>query len=537
MAAKSRSRNRSSFTRNSRDSASKDRLIAELNNRIAVLENELNLKVRHPLSHGIADREMAEDALRESEERDLSLVEKTGDWVWETDAGFALTYNSPKMRDIMGYEPEEVLGRSPFEFMLEDELERMKSIAWPAIARHEPIQRVENRLIRKDGSVAFIETTGIPLFDDSGHYRGYRGVNRDITERKRAEAELLQKLTEIEAIFKALPDIYFRLSDEGVFLDYHAGSLSNLYVRPGQFLGKTIEDVLPPEIAAIFRQEIRNTMATGELRIVEYTMPMQQGFQDYEARLMPLTGDELIVVIRNITNKKESEKALREAKAQVELYLDLMGHDINNMHQIALGYLELARDMYPDADRNALLDKPIEVLQRSARLIKNVRKLQKLKDGVFQAQEVDVCKILRDLQREFGAVPHKAITLNINECEQCLVYANELLYDVFANLVSNAIKHTGDRAEVVISLEMVDEGSRYCRVTVEDNGPGIPDDFKGKIFDRMLKSTSKAKGMGLGLYLVKSLVESYDGRVWVEDRVPGDHTKGARFAVMLPMIE
>ena len=72
---------------------------------------------------------------------------------------------------------------------------------------------------------------------------------------------------------------------------------------------------------------------------------------------------------------------------------------------------------------------------------------------------------------------------------------------------------------------------------VEDDGPGIPDDFKGTIFNRMLKGTDKAKGMGLGLYLVKSLVESYGGRVWVEDRVQGDHTKGARFVVMLPAIE
>jgi signal transduction histidine kinase len=74
-------------------------------------------------------------------------------------------------------------------------------------------------------------------------------------------------------------------------------------------------------------------------------------------------------------------------------------------------------------------------------------------------------------------------------------------------------------------------------VSVEDNGRGIPDDFKRQIFNRMLKGTAKAKGMGLGLYLVRTLVNSYGGRVWVEDRVPGDHTKGAKFVVMLPAIE
>ena len=91
-----------------------------------------------------------------------------------------------------------------------------------------------------------------------------------------------------------------------------------------------------------------------------------------------------------------------------------MGHDINNMHQIALGYLELARDIQADVGQTEFIDKPVEVLQRSARLIKNVRKLQKLQDGVFQTELVDVGKVLADVQREFGAVPEKKVTLNLN---------------------------------------------------------------------------------------------------------------------------
>jgi signal transduction histidine kinase len=244
------------------------------------------------------------------------------------------------------------------------------------------------------------------------------------------------------------------------------------------------------------------------------------------------------VAIQDITELKQTAEALREAKAQAELYLDLMGHDINNLHQIALGYLELAREAHPDVDNIEFLDKPVEVLQRSAQLIQNVRKLQKHKEGMFQTQDVDVGRVLQDLQREFGAVPNKRVMLNANGHGPCLVRANELLHDVFANLVSNAIKHTGDGTNIVLSLDIVKEnGGQYYRVTVEDDGPGIPDDFKATVFNRALKGTAGAKGMGLGLYLVKSLVESYNGRVWVEDRVQGDHTKGARFVVQLPAVK
>jgi signal transduction histidine kinase len=243
-------------------------------------------------------------------------------------------------------------------------------------------------------------------------------------------------------------------------------------------------------------------------------------------------------VFDNITERKRAEEKLKAAKQQAELYLDLMGHDINNMHQIALGYLELARDMQAGEGQAMLLDKPVEVLQRSAQLIQNVKKLQKLHDGVFKTGLVDLCKELSDVRREFGSFPNKPVTLNFNGYEHCFVQANDLLRDVFANLVSNAIKHTGDQSDIVVDLDVVtDNGSRYCRVMVEDDGPGIPDGFKTTIFNRTLKGTNTSKGMGLGLYLVKSLVDSYGGMVRVEDRVFGDHTKGSRFVVILPAVE
>jgi PAS domain S-box-containing protein len=275
--------------------------------------------------------------------------------------------------------------------------------------------------------------------------------------------------------------------------------------------------------------EIAISTKGGETRWIE----VSAGLILYQGKLAGIS------TFFDITERRRAEEELKAAKAQAELYLDLMGHDINNMHQIALGYLEIVGGLMPEDDnRREFLEKPAEVLQRSAQLISNVRKLQKLNDGVFQAHDVDVCGVLIDVQREFGAVPHKAITLNLHGHEQCPVRANDLLHDVFANLVNNAIKHTGDRADINVGLEVVDDtGGRYCRVSVEDNGPGIPDDFKAIIFNRGLKSTSKSKGMGLGLYLVKSLVDSYGGRVWIEDRVKDDHTKGARFVVMLPVAE
>jgi signal transduction histidine kinase len=120
------------------------------------------------------------------------------------------------------------------------------------------------------------------------------------------------------------------------------------------------------------------------------------------------------------------------------------------------------------------------------------------------------------------------------------VEANELLKDAFVNLIANAVKHSDEEKPLTVNVKaepVKENGKKYYRCTVEDDGPGIPDGLKSKLFHRFQRGTTKAHGKGLGLYLVRTLVEGYHGKVWVEDRVTGDHTKGARFVIMLPAID
>jgi len=100
------------------------------------------------------------------------------------------------------------------------------------------------------------------------------------------------------------------------------------------------------------------------------------------------------------------------------------------------------------------------------------------------------------------------------------------------------VKHSGDLVRIGIAVSMVDRnGRKYHRVSIEDNGPGIPDEKKAEVFHRFMRGQTRMSGTGLGLYIVKTLVESFGGYVKVEDRVKGDHTKGTRFVVYLPATE
>jgi signal transduction histidine kinase len=116
-----------------------------------------------------------------------------------------------------------------------------------------------------------------------------------------------------------------------------------------------------------------------------------------------------------------------------------------------------------------------------------------------------------------------------------MIKANGLIEDVFMNIIVNSIKHSTGQLTIWICLDKDYIGTlEYYRVIIEDNGPGIPDDLKAKVFNRLQRGATKSKGNGLGLHLVKTLVESMDGSVKVEDRMPGDPGEGSRFVIMLP---
>ena len=300
---------------------------------------------------------------------------------------------------------------------------------------------------------------------------------------------------------------------------YESQTLGTLVIyssRAGAFEGEELKlleglaDNLAYGVKAI-RDRVRRDRAEKEL---------MRARDELEARVRARTGE------------------LRQAKVQAELYLDLLSHDINNLNMIALGYLEMAQEALDLKDEDKeLIERPYESLLRSTALIDNVGKLQRIAEGDMMDETLELGSLLSEVASVFGK---QGATIRISQgaTGPCYVRANQLLQDAFSNLLSNAIKHSKMNCpDIFIRLEAtVADGKKMYKVSVEDNGPGVPDEMKEKIFNRLQRGNTRARGMGLGLYLVKSLVDSYQGRVWVEDRVPGDHKKGSKFVVILPAI-
>ena len=149
----------------------------------------------------ITARTQAEEELRNSKERFRALVETTTDWIWETDENSAYTYSSPKIRDLLGYDPEEVIGKTSFDLMHPEEAQRLAEKHKTIKVAREPFSGILSVNMHKDGNLVTVETNGMPVFDVEGRFCGYRGISRDVTARKKLEQQYLQA-QKMEAVGK-----------------------------------------------------------------------------------------------------------------------------------------------------------------------------------------------------------------------------------------------------------------------------------------------------------------------------------------------
>ncbi|MGI0092417.1 MAG: sensor histidine kinase [Nitrososphaerales archaeon] len=313
----------------------------------------------------------------------------------------------------------------------------------------------------------------------------------------------------------------------------------------------------------------------------------EEGLEIFARRLIetfnlsssPLLVKSWIAVFRGLWQQREQYDALLSEKAYTDFLLDLLSHDIGNYHQIILLSLQLAREdiaaeigdlKNTPRDRRAavrdnlgennkyeqladILGKAEDALRQSSQLVNNIKKLGKLqrqkevrlwtKDLISSIE--DARQILNDIlggtMRNQTTERKKRLELRLFFPDDDLfastkgrpsVLGDDLLPEIFVNLFSNAIRYT-DSETVKIDLSIEKRRIRitpFWEVSVTDYGRGIPEDVKSTLFQRYSRH---AKGTGLGLSIVNAIVKRYEGKLWVENRVFRDYSKGTTFGMLL----
>ncbi len=310
------------------------------------------------MEQGVRARKAAERSLRESEAKFRALVESTSDWIWEIDEHGVYTYSSPQVRDLLGFEVGEIIGKTPFDLMADEEAAQVKVQFEGIVAARKSFRLLENANRHKDGRIVYLETSGAPMFDTQGVFRGYRGIDRDITERKRAEKErregserlkqfLMQTIGAIAATVEArdpytagheqrVAQLASSIAQEmglppeqveGIMLAASIHDLGKLRV-PAEILSK------PGRLNAIEYELVKVHAQTGYdiVKDIQFSQPIAQMVRQHHERLdgsgypQGLKGDEIlpgsrILAVADVVEAMSSHRPYRPGLG-VEVALD-----------------------------------------------------------------------------------------------------------------------------------------------------------------------------------------------------------------------
>jgi len=516
----------------------------------SALVQELNER----LESDIANRNLIEEALRKSEEQYRSLVEIMSDWIWEMDSGCKVTYSSPQVMDALGYEPEEVIGKTPFELMCTDDAQGAAAFFKSAARVGQSFSGLECSYLHKDGSHVVIETSGTPILDEEGMPLGYRCINSDITQRKQAEEALTESEHKFRALYELSSDAVMLL-DETNFFDCNEATLRLFGVMSKEeFCSKHPADFSPPtqpggeDSRTLANERIAEAMEKGTIRF-EWMHQHADGSElpaDVILNTMEMNGKKVIqAVVRDITEHKRDERDLRDyvdalaaanktlerlneaaqaaSRAKSE-FLANMSHEIRTPMTSILGFSDVLLgnlEKEDDLSAAATIKRNGEYLLE---LINDILDLSKVEAGKLEVERTacsptrllaDVASLMRvraeaknlELKTEFAGPIPDSIQCDLNRLRQILI-----------NLVGNAIKFT-ETGEIRLVTQLVEEKpkSTLLQIDVIDTGIGIPQDQVDRLFQpftQLDSSTSrKFGGTGLGLAISKRLAKMLGGDI------------------------
>ncbi|MEA1906495.1 MAG: PAS domain S-box protein [Euryarchaeota archaeon] len=481
-----------------------------------------------------------EKRLKDSEAKFRDLAELLPQTVFETDERGNLAFTNRAGFDCFGYTPDDFEGGLTILQMLSPEdRDRAKENTGKVMRGEHPNDR-EYLVQRKDGSTfpAIIYST--PIIRENKPV-GLRGVLVDITERKRVEGALRESEEKLDSMLRSIGD-HISMMDKDLNIIWANETAKKIF--GSNIIGKKCYEVYhrrkepcephPCLTLKTFQDgkghEHDTQVIDQDGNIIHFHCTANAAFKDSGGK-----PTAVIEISRDITEHIRAEKRIEEEYRRAEFYIDLMSHDINNASQVTSGYLDLLLRMpeFPPGFRK-YVEIALNHVRRSSEIISDVKTLSEVQSGETELTRIDIYPAFASAV-ETTRSQSRDVEINSNITEgSYFIRGNAMLSSVFSNLLTNAVKF--DQHEIIkidVDISPSDD-DRYWKFEFKDQGRGIGDPYKKIIFNRLERAGESAQGTGLGLTIVKYIVESYGGSVRVEDRVSGDRTMGSNFIILLP---
>ncbi len=475
--------------------------------KVPLRDTEGNVFAVLAFAHDVTERHKSEAALRRSEARFRSLVANIPGVVYRWQCDFSPTFISDAVYSLTGYLAADFRllsdrrGRTFASIIYSEDLAQVEATIRRGIENKQSYS-LEYRLLAADGTIKWVWDKGSPVFDEDGNVSCLDGVIFDISDRYYAQEALQQKTFELEAVFRTLPDLYFRLDADGVILDYLSGDSSDLYVATEDFLGKRMLDILPVNVASQFEKAIVETIKDTTSVTLEYSLEISGEEQKYEARFLPFNATQIIIISRNITLRKQAESKLKEKNHELKQALKQLGrtqsqliqsekmsglgqlvagiaHEINNPISFIYGNVTYAREYaenllklcclyqehYPEpVSAIADLAEEIEIefmkedfphllnsikigAERIRQIVLSLRNFSRLEESDIKRVDIhegidSALLILQHRLKENGRIRNIEIVKEYGNLPPVQCYVGQL-NQVFMNILSNAIDALG----------------------------------------------------------------------------------------------
>jgi PAS domain S-box-containing protein len=492
----------------------------------------------HGITRDVTERRKAEAELRRSEERFRQVAESTGEFIWEVDAEGLYTYANPMVERILGYKPQDIVGKKHFyDFFLPEEREGLKTAALEAFARRESFHGFINSNVHRDGHIVILETSGMPVVDDQGNLTGYRGADTDVTERKRLEEQTRQLQKQIEYVLGATRT-GLDIIDSQFNIQYIDPEWKKVYGDPQgkkcyeYFMGR---NEVCPGCGVVKALEAKQPVVTEETLVRENNRVIQVTSTPFQND----KGEWLVAEVNvDITDRKLAEERqgqllqqLGEINQELKDFAHVVSHDL----KAPLRAIRVIADWLCADYADKFDDQGKEYLTL---LASRVDRMQGLIDGVLQYSRVgrteqgtapvNLDQLLPEIVENLAVPEH--ITIQIESDLPTVETDATRITQVFQNLLSNAIKYM-DKPQGNIAVAYVEEDA-FWKFSVSDNGPGIEQKHFERIFKlfQTLAPRDSQESTGVGLTITKKIVEMYGGKIWVESEVG----KGSTFFFTLP---
>lgn len=487
--------------------------------------------------YDITEQRRAQRGLKESEERFRKVFHASPVAIVITtlDEGILLEANDAYWR-LTGYDPQQSVGRSAVELGIwEDVSERERFVGSLCEKRsifNSDYQFINQARLRK-ATISFSELIAF------GETEAILSMFYDVTEQKQAQEALQGAEARTRAILAAIPDMIFEVSREGILLDFMASASLTPVMEPRDFINKQIQELFPPAIAQQTLFALERALATGQVHAFEYGLPPGEEIQFFEARVAPVTDESAIIMVRDISQRKwvetEREKLIGELEAknaELERFTYTVSHDLKSPVITIRGFLGFLEQDALSGNLPRLqsdIKRISDATDKMQTLLNELLELSRVGRMVNPSRTVPFREIAAEaLDLVQGRLEANRVRVHIQDDLPAVHGDRPRLVEALQNLVDNAAKFIGTEPQIEIGQNGVENDMPIF--FVRDNGIGIPLEHQDRIFGLFNKLEADSEGTGIGLALVKRIIEIHKGRIWVQSE-PG---VGSTFFFTLP---